>query len=71
MTRKIDLDHEERIIPYEPYRGSHEMTLQEAAQVMGITKQRANDLEMAALFKLWNGVWSDPSLMAMWEEIFK
>lgn len=71
MTRKIEVDHEERIVPYEPYRGSHAMTLEEAGLVMGISKGRAQVLENSALYKLWEGVWSDPELLAIWERIFK
>lgn len=69
MTRKIERDHEDRVIPYEPYRTSQEMTLAEAAAVMGISKQRAHNLEQSALFKLWEGVWTDAELLAIWESI--
>lgn len=53
------------------YKHWRQMTLSEAAAVMKITKSRAQELERKALFKLWEGVWTDPELLAMWERTFK
>lgn len=67
-----ELEHwQERNREPEPYRGSHEMTLEQAGKLMGISKGRAQVLENSALFKLWEGVWSDPELLAMWERTLK
>lgn len=53
------------------FKGQVEMTLAEAAAVMGVNKQRAQYLESRALYKLWDGVWSDPELLRMFEETLK
>lgn len=61
-------DREDADLKYKHWR---QMTLAEAAVVMGVTKSRAQELERKALFKLWEGVWSDPEVLAMWERTFK
>jgi DNA-directed RNA polymerase sigma subunit (sigma70/sigma32) len=61
-------DREDDELKYKHWR---QMTLAEAGKQMGISKSRAQELERKALFKLWEGVWTDPELMAMWERTFK
>jgi hypothetical protein len=71
-AHRDELEHwQERDRNEEPYRGSHDMTLEAAGKVMGISKGRAQVLENSALFKLWEGVWTDPELLAMFERTFK
>jgi predicted DNA-binding protein (UPF0251 family) len=71
-THRDELEHwQERNREPEPYRGTHWMTLEEAAKRVGVTKQHAHKLEQQALYKLWDAVWSDPELLAMWERTFK
>lgn len=71
MSRNVLADWQERDDVELKFKHWRQMTLSEAAAVMGITKSRAQELERQALFRLWEGVWSDPELLAMWERTLK
>lgn len=71
MPRNIIYRWQDRDETEFKFKNKVEMTLAEAAKIMGVNKQRAQYLETQALYKLWNGVWSDQELLAMWERTFK
>lgn len=65
MTKPLKLDWQDRLDEDE----KPILTLEEAAEIMGVNKQRAHYLEQQAIYKLWSGVWSDDGLLAMFEEL--